>query len=109
MSLNAISLGAINSQLAPLGREFALLDELAYRFDDALLIAFDLGDELFYCQGLGGKECQDLLLVVGVCALLSALASKAVVANSARLRPLVAEVVLDDATTTLVLLVGVVE
>ena len=82
---------------------------MADSLDYALLVAFDSINEFLYGHRLGGKQTQNLLVEVRRIALLSSLTGKAVVAYSARLRHLVAEVLLDDATTALILLVCVVE
>ena len=80
-----------------------------YGLDYALLVALDALDEFLYGHRLGGEQTQNLLVEIRRIALLSFFAGKAVVAYSARFRHLVAEVLLDDATATLLLLVGVVE
>ena len=74
-----------------------------------MLVAFDLGDELFYCHWRCGEERHYLTLEICAIALLSALAFDAVVTDATRLGLGVAEVLLDNATATLILLVGVVE
>jgi hypothetical protein len=92
-----------------LARGFVDMGNAITALYDDLFVAFDLGNKLLDGHWLGGEKSQNLPFVVYGVTLLSLFAGKAVVANSARLRHLIAEVLLDDATATLQLLVGVVE